>query len=906
MGRHFPETGFHNSLNDTNANHSSLSPNMAYRNAGSSSSSPMLSKSPGRRVIRDSNGHLIDYFSNTSNSSILPEDDNRHSRHNSNLSSSDESDDNIIKGLPTNIDTNKKYVLNQFNMIESPTNYTKEELFDQNIDSKIENPLVNNLASNVLRTGDFSDLDSAERENSTICGLHDGISVNKENINDSVDSLPDNLNPINDDDNDNEAKLSSQEVIDKLYDILLNRRACLLIGAGVSVSVAADKECKRLVTWKGFLRALAKLVMERLNLDPSWYEQIENMLSTVKTSEAGLANSAQVRNKILPESIAQKACPTDFIDGDLSTESTSLCNRACANCRSRLLGTGTNSVALDKAAEMIEHYINTGQNGGSSDPFMRYHHLVFKILHTLRANKEAPLAKALDRLNAPIFTTNYDVLLEDATGRFTLSIDDLLKSQRMYRMKPDIHPLQQHKDYVFHLHGVYYDDPERKFVLTSREYAITIDDFIMALKPVLIDIGSRDITGGKAFHRSLIFIGTGGTLQDLHFASLFASLYEHNIYLESNGFSRIYHYVLVSEKEKELVTHFCFEDSLGQQVHSTELLIPVVYGKDYDDLPPFLLQLADRLEKDDPLYSNNNLNETPPCMGCTDSNCKSTTCPNFNPIDTRSSMVSVNDIYSDRTQGRWTPPLADNSSLASNPYTDDDTYNSSVLHADFEVNSHTSHPRNSNTFSSQFHRMNGTGIQRKSIDLNNNRNIAQRTSHMSQSPIAQQNGFSVVSNQTETINFEQNHNGNTSISFKSSEQVSYTGTSVSAITTGIDKFSINKSQQQFINSISPSKQSFLQGFGNNGNNGSNSNSSNTNNSCNIVGGYCVNCGGTGNSSSCISAGSPMTNFINSNSPFQSLTRTPTPTSSKHYLFIDKNHISRTDSTSSIKSYHKKQ
>ncbi|KAJ3184438.1 hypothetical protein HDU85_001743 [Gaertneriomyces sp. JEL0708] len=350
----------------------------------------------------------------------------------------------------------------------------------------------------------------------------------------------------------NRLGLSTAELLEELVFVLSERRGCIVIGAGVSASLADNEESRELVTWKGFLEKLAITVRDLLHLDPEWYDEVKAMLAETKKGKKG--------------------------EKDQEKE---------------------DKLRLDKAAEMIEHYVNTGHLGGSNDPFMRYHHLVFKILHTLRANKDAPLADLLGRLHAPIFTTNYDVLLEDATGRFTLSIEDLLKAQRMYRVKPEQHPLAQHEQYVFHLHGIYYDDPERKFVLTTREYAITIDDFILALKPVLIDIGSKVKTGGRAFHRSMIFIGTGGTLQDIHFTSLFAGLYEHNTYLEANGYDRVLHYVLLNEVEAATVTDFTFEDSLGRAIHAHELLVPVVYGRDYSDLPIFMEKLVRKLEEEE-------------------------------------------------------------------------------------------------------------------------------------------------------------------------------------------------------------------------------------------------------------------------------------------------------------------
>ena len=470
----------------------------------------------------------------------------------------------------------------------------------------------------------------------------------------------------------------------ELISLLKARSAALIVGAGVSVALASGAEHKRLVTWRGFLDKLAETVALLLHLPPTWLEQIREHLSRA-TAGPSPAPDLQVAAELIAEKCAGK------------------------------------------------------------DPFLRYNHLVFKILHELRAEKDSMLAKSLDILgkrgDSPIMTTNYDVLLEDATGRFTLSIDDLLKCQRWHRVDAKTHPnpLDHHSQYIFHLHGLFYDDPDRKFVLTSREYAVTIDDFTIALKPVLIDseasapivrsnifmpglVPSLGFTGAHAestgrprsrlsaysttddgtvledpspaalqagmsspkyrahphqldhprtrkerkssirsgslgpsstsptisigmggevpplapgavglsqtlpppkrtvspsltpehthhtlpphgrsspspsspsssfaapgtgigpsvaFHRSMIFIGVGGTLQDVHFTSLFAALQEHNVFLHHNFLERIKHYVLVKEEELDSVMDFVFLDSLGREVPARELLVAIVYG----------------------------------------------------------------------------------------------------------------------------------------------------------------------------------------------------------------------------------------------------------------------------------------------------------------------------------------
>lgn len=518
-----------------------------------------------------------------------------------------------------------------------------------------------------------------------------------------------------DDDDEPRVRIGDPE---ELIDLLKARSGCIIVGAGVSVALAAGSEMKRLVTWRGFLDKLAETVAYLLNLPNSWLAQIREHLSRASSG------------------------PSPAPD-------------------------------LQVAAELI------AEQCAGKDPFMRYNHLVFKILHGLKAEENSMLAKSLDMLgrlgDSPIMTTNYDVLLEDATGRFTLSIDDLLKAQRWHRVDPKDHPapLESHQSYVFHLHGLFYDDPDKKFVLTSKEYSNTIDEFTIALKPVLIDAESGSVSGAPivrssiyipelahpvvdyngalpppaelvspaprprsrisvystngdavneegsangvgnlgmspkyrplpnphqhdhpkskkerrssarsssvgpvspamkftngevpeplnlsqtvplprrtaspvvggspglkgrhgssrlasdpfmlpdimaprspslgpsnegygtgfgptlAFHRSMIFIGVGGTLQDVHFTSLFAALQEHNVFLHHNGLARIKHYVLVKDTELDSVMDFCFYDSLGREVPARELLVAIVYGKDYEELPFFLAGLAQRLE----------------------------------------------------------------------------------------------------------------------------------------------------------------------------------------------------------------------------------------------------------------------------------------------------------------------
>jgi len=67
--------------------------------------------------------------------------------------------------------------------------------------------------------------------------------------------------------------------------------------------------------------------------------------------------------------------------------------------------------------------------------------------------------------------------------------------------------------------------------------------------------------------------------------------------LLSHKKTTIQHYVLLTESEATHILNFTFKDSLGADVPATELLVPVVYGIDHDDLPKYLGRLVQELEE---------------------------------------------------------------------------------------------------------------------------------------------------------------------------------------------------------------------------------------------------------------------------------------------------------------------
>lgn len=54
---------------------------------------------------------------------------------------------------------------------------------------------------------------------------------------------------------------------------------------------------------------------------------------------------------------------------------------------------------------------------------------------------------------------------------------------------------------------------------------------------------------------------------------------------------------MLTESEATHILDFTFKDSLGADVPATELLVPVVYGIDHEDLPKYLCRLVQELEE---------------------------------------------------------------------------------------------------------------------------------------------------------------------------------------------------------------------------------------------------------------------------------------------------------------------
>ena len=169
--------------------------------------------------------------------------------------------------------------------------------------------------------------------------------------------------------------------------------------------------------------------------------------------------------------------------------------------------------------------------------------------------EEDDLLSAIAESQIPLATTNYDGLLEGATGLEATTWQQPGFYQRVIR---------GHERAVLHLHG-YWRAPE-SVVLGSASYGDVVSDPFasVALQAV-------------AFMKSLVFVGFGGGLEDPNFHGLRVWMRE----VLSGSEFRHFRLVRSSERDAALALH-----------HPDERIVPVVYGDNYNDLPVFLRSLG--------------------------------------------------------------------------------------------------------------------------------------------------------------------------------------------------------------------------------------------------------------------------------------------------------------------------
>ena len=159
-------------------------------------------------------------------------------------------------------------------------------------------------------------------------------------------------------------------------------------------------------------------------------------------------------------------------------------------------------------------------------------------------------AKALVGFPFPILTTNYDTLLEKASGRSSTDWMDIEGFQKV---------VTRGSDAIGHLHGKW--DRPASVVLSEANYTqLSASDSFLALE--------RAVSALK----TIVYVGFGAGLADPNFSSLLAW------HREKFPNSSVTHYRLCRKEEY---------DALVQQ-HADENVVPVSYGTVYADLGPFL------------------------------------------------------------------------------------------------------------------------------------------------------------------------------------------------------------------------------------------------------------------------------------------------------------------------------
>jgi hypothetical protein len=193
-------------------------------------------------------------------------------------------------------------------------------------------------------------------------------------------------------------------------------------------------------------------------------------------------------------------------------------------------------------------------------PHLDYRQFISTIM--MRINKPADnheLAMAISVLELPIATTNYDLILESSLGRFELNLTH-----------PEVTSFCNHSDYVYHVHGVWYD--ASSVVLSDRDYENSQHAFEYA-------VGKLFFTECGDNHRSLLFIGCKDGMIDDHFKVLFR---------EDPRFKHLRHFALLRESD----IHDLSGNPVFQKAVKSGRLKPLSYGKNYDELSGYIVQLG--------------------------------------------------------------------------------------------------------------------------------------------------------------------------------------------------------------------------------------------------------------------------------------------------------------------------
>lgn len=184
----------------------------------------------------------------------------------------------------------------------------------------------------------------------------------------------------------------------------------------------------------------------------------------------------------------------------------------------------------------------------------RYFRWLEEAIGTLKVNDPAVI-EAISSLNVRLATTNYDSLLEQATGMESITWLDQPQAHRF--AKPG-------GNGILHLHG-YWRNPETVILDEASYERLRLDEF------------ARTILNSLATSNSLLFIGCGDGLDDPHFERLLRWIRE--IFKNSDE----YHYRLYCSAEEASIKR--------QHPQPNDKIQPIIYGAEYPDLPGFLRNL---------------------------------------------------------------------------------------------------------------------------------------------------------------------------------------------------------------------------------------------------------------------------------------------------------------------------
>jgi hypothetical protein len=172
---------------------------------------------------------------------------------------------------------------------------------------------------------------------------------------------------------------------------------------------------------------------------------------------------------------------------------------------------------------------------------------------------DTKLVRTLASLDVKLATTNYDNTMEDGTSRFPITWRDRARATIFFR--------ESTQD-VLHLHGHYRQADS--VILGARSYSeICRDEY------------AQTALRGWMIYGTLFFVGCGAGLKDPNFGALLE--WAEGILRECHHS----HFILVRSAEV---------DDWRERLKGM-LIDPISYGREYDDLVPFLEALAQRVKQ---------------------------------------------------------------------------------------------------------------------------------------------------------------------------------------------------------------------------------------------------------------------------------------------------------------------